>query len=669
MKEERCPIRVKLLGTPSVLRNGERVHFPYRKTEGIFYYLCVRKSVLRDELINVFWEDCGEQSGRKNLRQALYELKKALPEAPVKAWGREGLLLDKEAVCLEDWERPEEELLHPETLFLQYFYVKGAPGFDGWVEEVRREHLEQCRQAAEKAIGSAVQVQDLRRLHEILSAWRKREPYEEAVAARAMEAYSACGSYTMAIQTFHDYQEMIRRDLEEDPGEELQRLYQQISRLKENDSAGSAGRSARFYCRYRELYQLGKTVEAFSAGNGCRAVVILGEPGVGKSALLQQAASVRQPENILPFMTHCYETEKGYYLKAFREWFQWMGKYAEEGRMPLSAESTAFLHRLFSDRGLQAQGAEDVFFGAFGYPVWEDRMIALLKDVVEKKKILLFIDDMQWMDELSRQLLGRLLLELGEDRFCFIGTYRSTEEEENLDFLRRAELQDRLEFLRLLPFTQKETEEIVQAEIPAGAARILPAEIFRRTEGNAIFLMDLLAMIREEGWDSSSIPPKSGHVIEARLRSVTPVQRRILNALSIYMEHAELEELEILTQMDRLALCEELEILQKRRLVRERVVGEYIAYEFHHQYYREYVYALQPLAKRRHMHHMVAEAYEKLKDNKRWLEFLPFLIYQYEKSGEQEKADLYRREYERMAAFPEEDISQESAAADTPGMH
>ena len=60
--------QVTLLGIPGVFNNGRIVHFPYRKAEGIFYYLCVEKKVNRDELISVFWGSSDESSGRKNLR-------------------------------------------------------------------------------------------------------------------------------------------------------------------------------------------------------------------------------------------------------------------------------------------------------------------------------------------------------------------------------------------------------------------------------------------------------------------------------------------------------------------------------------------------------------------------------------------------------------------------
>ena len=47
--------RVTLLGTPCVYRDGKEIHFPYRKAEGIFYYLCVEKQTSRDELVSLFW--------------------------------------------------------------------------------------------------------------------------------------------------------------------------------------------------------------------------------------------------------------------------------------------------------------------------------------------------------------------------------------------------------------------------------------------------------------------------------------------------------------------------------------------------------------------------------------------------------------------------------------
>lgn len=55
--------QVALMGIPSVLKDGKIVHFPYRKAEAIFYYLCVEKETNRDELISVFWGAVMRQPG------------------------------------------------------------------------------------------------------------------------------------------------------------------------------------------------------------------------------------------------------------------------------------------------------------------------------------------------------------------------------------------------------------------------------------------------------------------------------------------------------------------------------------------------------------------------------------------------------------------------------
>lgn len=71
-------ITVSLLGTPKVEFDGKEITFPYRKVEGLFYYLCVKRSVSRDEVISIFWADSSENSARKNLRDGIYHLKNCL---------------------------------------------------------------------------------------------------------------------------------------------------------------------------------------------------------------------------------------------------------------------------------------------------------------------------------------------------------------------------------------------------------------------------------------------------------------------------------------------------------------------------------------------------------------------------------------------------------------
>ena len=65
--EELDRINVHLLGRPYVELNGKRMNFPYKKAEGFFYYLCVKKNATREEIIYVLWGSDNENVGRNFL--------------------------------------------------------------------------------------------------------------------------------------------------------------------------------------------------------------------------------------------------------------------------------------------------------------------------------------------------------------------------------------------------------------------------------------------------------------------------------------------------------------------------------------------------------------------------------------------------------------------------
>ena len=95
-------VQVFLLGNPRVLLDHTEVIFPYRKVEGLFYYLCIKGVVSRDEAIGIFWADCTEGSARKNLRDALYHLKKLFGEELISAEGNNRITLKKECIASID---------------------------------------------------------------------------------------------------------------------------------------------------------------------------------------------------------------------------------------------------------------------------------------------------------------------------------------------------------------------------------------------------------------------------------------------------------------------------------------------------------------------------------------------------------------------------------------
>ena len=102
-------IKVHLLGRPYVEANGERVNFPYKKAEGFFYYLCVKKTATREEIIYVLWGADNENVGRKNLREAVYQIKKLLGKEILVTAGHTSISLNPECMPEIDWDSITEE--------------------------------------------------------------------------------------------------------------------------------------------------------------------------------------------------------------------------------------------------------------------------------------------------------------------------------------------------------------------------------------------------------------------------------------------------------------------------------------------------------------------------------------------------------------------------------
>ena len=136
-------MNIRLLQSPTVEKKGEEILFPYKKAAGLFYYLCVKKSATREELIHLLWADGSEASGRKSLREALYQIKKKVGEDFLLLSGQSSVRLNPEVPCFVDLDHPEDILEHYKGGFLDHFYVKNCYEFEEWAQETR-EYYRNC---------------------------------------------------------------------------------------------------------------------------------------------------------------------------------------------------------------------------------------------------------------------------------------------------------------------------------------------------------------------------------------------------------------------------------------------------------------------------------------------------------------------------------------------
>ncbi|HEX6405160.1 MAG TPA: AAA family ATPase [Pseudonocardiaceae bacterium] len=108
------------------------------------------------------------------------------------------------------------------------------------------------------------------------------DPYDELALRALLRAHVAVGRPAAALAAFARFRARLADDLGVDPAPEITELHTRILRGEERPTAGVA-RSRKVTGRDDELAQLDRLLQA---GTPDRTVVVVGEPGIGKTALL-----------------------------------------------------------------------------------------------------------------------------------------------------------------------------------------------------------------------------------------------------------------------------------------------------------------------------------------------------------------------------------------------
>lgn len=648
-------ISVHLLGNPEIWAGDVKISFPYKKAEAFFYYLCVKKKVSREEVICLLWGDEDETTGKKKLRDAVYQVKRLLGKEVLFTWGHTGIALNPEFPLQTDWdEAPEKREGLWGAVFLDHFYIKNCYEFEEWAQEVRRQLSEQQAQLARERLREAAGRNGTAMLQKYGNILLSGDPYNEELYFELMNLYAQNGSYTMAIRLYSDLQKLLSEELDEKPSRRLTELFHRIYTMKEAVSSEGAMAELPFVGRKRELYRVnsflaeegGETDAAESAG--CLAVS--GENGSGKTAFLEQGARLAAGNGMLVLKSACYKQGEEFYLSPWNDIFQELYQLVAKDREAKGGKKADGESRREEElkRSLSCflNGSGEGEVSRMTYPMVEKLALDLLEFLTGKNRILLVFDDIQWMDSMSCQLLNRLLHLLGRERLLLLCSMSREEEAKAMGALEPILLRDGVEILRLSPFTREETDELIRKYLPELAGEEeKKAEIYRATDGNAFFLKELLNLIREKGYTLEK-SRRTNYVIQARLSGLSAQERDVLGAMSVFPEKAGVEELELLLpDTDRLSLLRVLESLQERFLIREVLVGWNVHYQFVHRIFQEYVCERQSNGKRMLYHQMLAACYEEAAAQNRRAALLPLVIYHYEHCHNQIKACQHRIEW------------------------
>jgi tetratricopeptide (TPR) repeat protein len=231
--------------------------------------------------------------------------------------------------------------------------------------------------------------------------------------------------------------------------------------------------------------------------------------------------------------------------------------------------------------------------------------------LAEARPLVLAIDDLQWCDAETLGWLHYLLRSRREAPLLVVATARSEElgpDHSALDLLRAARAGGQMVELELEPLDGVHTAALARSISGRELDREHVQLVYRETEGNPLFVVELMRGGFAEG-EAPELPPRAQSVIEARLAQLSASAQELAGLAATVGRAFTFGVLVRASSRSEEQVVEALDELWQRRIVRERGVD---AYDFSHDKLRDAAYQRAGSARRRMLHGRVAQALERL---------------------------------------------------------
>ena len=615
----------RILGPLEVLTDGHAVDLGGQKQRALLALLLLdaNRSVSRDRLIDALWEDEPTATAQKALQVYVSHLRKALGRDRVVTQGSGYLLrADPDEIDLARFRQLHSEGNPADALALW----RGAPLAEfgqqrfAQAESARLEGLYQaCLEARLEAdLAEARHVEVVGELELLV----QDHPLRERLRELLLLALYRSGRQAEALESYQDARRVLVDELGIEPGKALRDLQQAI--LRQDPSLEIATRPespdpARgvFVGRDSELAELFNGLEDAIAGRG-RLVVLVGEPGIGKSRLAEEAIRRARARGVRVIVGRCWEASGA---PAYWPWVQSLRSYVREAepealRKELGAgaavltqilpELRTILPELPEPAALESESARFRLF---------DATAELLRNASRRRPLLLFLDDLHAADAPSLLLFQFVTRELAAMRVLLIGACR------DVDPVPDRPLASMLTEVAREPVTTRLTlrglsEDAVAEYVESTASELvspeLVAALYEGTEGNPLFVAETVRLLAVEG--RAAIPQSIREVIARRLSHLTEECNRVLVLASVLGREFALDVLARMAGVGEDELLETLDEATAQRIVSD-VPGTAGHLRFAHVLIRDTLYEGLTTPRRVRLHRLAIEALEAIYRN------------------------------------------------------
>jgi hypothetical protein len=348
--------------------------------------------------------------------------------------------------------------------------------------------------------------------------------------------------------------EMHRRPTAAEVAAQLDEIFGEAARSARSTAATVARHTVG---RDAALGELRRAFDAAAGGHGA-VVTLSGEPGIGKTTLAEEfLAGLGGAEPCFIGRGRCSERQAG--SGAYLPWLEALDALRHQRGSPVARTMKAMAPTWYAqvappDTGDTSE-TRALTVNRAGSREWMKRELsAFLDELSRQKPVVLFFDDLHWADDSTVDVLAYVADRLRSQRVLLIATYRPSDLRlGNQAFLPlKLDLEARgicrpvsLEFLSTSDVGRYLDLEFPGHRFPPTFASL----VHDKTEGNPLFMADLLRSFRDRGvirssngrWELAQvqteferdIPASIRSMIELNITRLDEADRRLLTAASV----------------------------------------------------------------------------------------------------------------------------------------
>lgn len=620
---------VRFFSKPNLSVDGQVTVVALKRSEAILYYVAYEKRVTREELVRLIWPEIDSVTAKKNLRNSLYRLKKDLGFEPFFYPTKSVIDFDPQLDLFVDVLSEGVDFLRTyKGKFLEHFTLKESEAFDRWRTEIERDLNQKYLKLAGPYIEACIKDQRYEVALEITKVMFKIDDYNEHTARLLMQLYHALGQTRKITDVYVGLKKALDEELGIQPDKLTRDFYYQLMYTPMETLNTTRG----FYGRVDELKQIHAQLSGLVYKGKSKSIIVMGEAGVGKSKLIEIALDPFL-KDIEVLSMNGYADDSGYAYKAWNDVFVKLSEWIKADGVSISDGVSQMLVKFFPgfDPAYTRQTMENS--ESLNLDFVERSVVALFKSVLENRKVLLVIEDLQWVDAPSLKLLQNLVLHV--EGFTFIASLRN-ESAPSIDvFISQLVKYDRLCLIELSRFSREETYALIQSLSEQALDDMQKQKIFEASEGNAFFIVEGTAAIHQD-LEAKTLRVKG--ILDSRFYGLDANVMKLLVIIAMFFDGIDYEMLLKLYAVDEDVLLEYLQQLREKFLIKEVESEAQVKFMFTHHKLREHIYEETTLVKKKVLHNRIGLLLEEtLEGGHKDVLVYQKLIYHYKHSGNTRK--------------------------------